>query len=136
MSRQVIGFLGPCPSRVRRVWNELLRREGRDAFFDGYPTRTRADLQLRLSEMYLLERRGYAVGKGLRGEALSMMDRLDASAMQAESVDTIVNDGGVFTGYQVGDILDLQAVLKRYRLFFGTDMSADSRDWVSALLVN
>lgn len=131
--RHVLGYLAPaCPPAIRRIWNEMLRREGRGdtAFFDGYRARTREDLQLRLSEMYLLQRRGYAVGKGLEGESFDMMDKLDATALEAKMVDTVVNDGGVFTGYWCGDILDFAAMQKRYHLFFGSRLSDETAEHI------
>jgi shikimate 5-dehydrogenase len=134
MSRQVLGFVGPaCPSTVRKIWNELLSREGIDGFFDGYRALKSADVQQRLSEMYLLERRGYVIGKGLAGDSASMMDKLDPSAIEAGAVDTVVNDGGVFTGYHIGDVLDFESIKQRFTLFFGSSISARTLEWLRQL---
>ena len=74
-----------------------------DATFDFYSASTVADLELRLSEMFLHERRGYVVGASLMKSVVPLLDDLDASAEESGMVDTILNRGGIFTGFFVGD---------------------------------
>ncbi len=122
MPRAILGLLAPsCPPAVRREWNALLAEEGRDAFFDIYHSKNRADLQLRLGEMYVLGRRGYVVGKGLEGESLVLMDVLDDSAIAAKAVDTVVNKDGVLHGYFVDGPHSDATMRKRFALFFGNN---------------
>ncbi len=118
MLTTILGYLGPsCPFGLRKAWNDALTGEGRDAFFDFYPCRILSDLQLRLSEMYLLDRRGYVIGKGLEGDSLTLMDRLDETAVRANAVDTVVNRGGVLHGYCVGAMIDKQPSRQCLELF-------------------
>lgn len=104
MRQVVCGLIGAaCSSRARTTWNELFRERGFAAFFDFYRTKTKEDLELRLSEMFLLERRGYVVASELQTIILPLLDRLDLTAIEKGSVDTVVNDGGVLIGYYCED---------------------------------
>ena len=111
--RLVFGLVGPkCSHEARKVWNAYFRKKGMDAFFDFYPTsRGKSDLVLRLSEMFLLERRGYLIDPKLQKECVSLMDELDASAKQEGRVDTVVNREGILVGYFVGSNFSDQQVL-------------------------
>lgn len=103
MRPAVCGLIGSsCVSQARTTWNALFQKRGISAFFDFYRTKTKEDLELRLSEMFLLERRGYLVAPELQTLILPLLDRLDDSAKNAERVDTVVNDGGVLIGYCCG----------------------------------
>lgn len=105
MSHSIVcGLLGPrCTSEARKVWNAAFKQAGIDGFFDFYRTMNRRDLELRLSEMFLLERRGYILDPKLHKEAVALMDKLDPSAAQEGKVDTVWNDGGVLVGFFVGE---------------------------------
>lgn len=103
MRQVVCGLIGPsCASQARTRWNELFREKNIPAFFDFYRTKTKEDLELRLSEMFLLERRGYVMAPELQTMIVPLLDRLDDTAKQTERVDTVVNDGGVLVGYSCG----------------------------------
>ncbi len=104
MQQAVCGLIGPvCTSQARTKWNALFKEQGLLAFFDFYRTKTREDLELRLSEMYLLERRGYVVAEEFQTSILPLLDRLDPVAEEKECVNTVVNDRGVLVGYFCGD---------------------------------
>lgn len=49
--------------------------------------------------MLHFDRRGYIVAETMQKSIVALMDRVDASVAAQGAVDTIVNDGGVFTGY-------------------------------------
>lgn len=104
MRNVVCGLIGPsCTSQARAKWNALFKKRGLAAFFDFYRTKTFADLELRLSEMFLLERRGYVVAQELQTLILPLLDRLDLSAEKSRTVDTVVNERGVLTGFFCGE---------------------------------
>ncbi len=99
MTRFVIGYLGAkAPQGGRKFWNALFQERGIDAFCDSYPTLTRDDVQQRLSEMFLLERRGYMIAPELQPYLPELLDAMPEQG----SVDTVVNDGGVLKGYATG----------------------------------
>ncbi|MEQ1849382.1 MAG: hypothetical protein ABL890_02210 [Candidatus Peribacteraceae bacterium] len=99
-TRTVVGLIGPvCVLQCRSKWNAYLRQQGSDLDFQYYRTRTREELELRLSEMFVLERRGYIVHPEFITLVLPLLDRLDDSAAISKKVDTIVNDGGRLIGY-------------------------------------
>jgi len=96
----VLGYVGPkCSSDVRRVWNEFLAEEGSGGMFDFYRTRTIDDLELRLSEMFVLMRRGYVIDRGFDVSIIPLLDELDFSAKESGKVDTVVNRGGRLIGH-------------------------------------
>jgi shikimate 5-dehydrogenase len=111
--RSVCGLLGPrCIAGERKRWNALFREEGIDAFFDCYKASSVSDLELRLAEMFHLERRGYLVVPSLQVLIIPLLDQLDVSVAGEGRVDTVVNNGGVLCGYCMGDWND-QEVTKR-----------------------
>lgn len=97
--RLLFGYLGKDvqTAATLKLWNALFHKRGVDASMDRYPC-TVAKLPERLSEMMHFDRRGYIVAKSLQQAVGAFMDYLDASTTN-RGVDTIVNDGGVFTGY-------------------------------------
>ncbi len=103
MSRIILGTIGPKSNpEERKYWNTLFQSLKLDALYDFYRTRDLRELELRLSEMFHLGRRGYAVeNEELKRLALPLMDVLDRSATAAGNVDTIVNEGGVLIGHYV-----------------------------------
>ncbi len=104
MRQTVCGLIGSvCTSKARTLWNELFKERGLSAFFDFYRTKTKEDLELRLSEMFLLERRGYVVAPELQSMILPLLDRLDSASQEKGSVDTVLNEEGVLIGYFCGD---------------------------------
>ncbi|MSR67432.1 hypothetical protein EXS65_01205 [Candidatus Peribacteria bacterium] len=104
MHRVVCGLIGPtCTSQARTKWNALFLKHGRNAFFDFYRTKTVSELELRLSEMFLHERRGYVVAAELQEIIVPLLDRLDASVTKEQRVDTVTNEGGVLVGSSSGD---------------------------------
>ncbi len=98
--RLVFGLVGPkCSHEARKRWNAYFTEKNLDAFFDFYKTTTVSDLELRLSEMFLLERRGYLIDKKFQKECVRLMDQLDESAEREGKVDAVVNERGVLKGY-------------------------------------
>ncbi len=100
MQVTVCGLIGlKCASNARAVWNANFAKRKLDAFFDFYRTRSVQELELRFSEMFLLERRGYIVAAELQQDAVKLMDRLDVSAQKNGKVDTVLNERGVLIGF-------------------------------------
>ncbi|OGJ62000.1 hypothetical protein A3C37_00670 [Candidatus Peribacteria bacterium RIFCSPHIGHO2_02_FULL_53_20] len=99
-SRLLLGVLGKSSksSLILREWNRFLREQGIDGSMDRYPC-TESMLPERLSEMLHFDRRGYIVTESLHSSIAALMDRLDPSAEERKSVDTVVNDGGMLIGY-------------------------------------
>ena len=115
----IIGLIGPvCTHSARKTWNEMFRSRGIDAFFDFYRTKTERDLELRLSEMFLHERRGYIVDARFSHAIIRLLDRLDVRAEESSTVDTVVNEGGVFVGYDTSSTDDQSQMERRISLFF------------------
>ena len=99
MPRITLGFVGPrLPAGERARWNALLSKQGIDGCYDFYRAASRDDLQLRLSEMFLLDRRGYAVAAEWEHSVVELLDTLDDAARTAGRADTVVNIGGVLHG--------------------------------------
>lgn len=102
----VFGFLGPtCVSDMRRIWNETLRAKEMDAFFDFYRSKSLSDLEMRLSEMFLLERRGYVLDPAFQEVVVPLLDSLEAESLATNRVDVIVNREGILVGTYLGSIL-------------------------------
>lgn len=103
-TRILLGVLGKSANsaKILREWNHFLREQGINGSMDRYPCST-ATLPERLSEMLHFDRRGYIVATPLQQCVAGCMDRLDASAEAQNAVDTIVNDGGVLTGFWTED---------------------------------
>lgn len=108
--RVVIGSIGSTNTAdLRSEWNGLFAERGVDAFFDFYRTSAR-NLDLRLSEMFQLQRRGYIVAPELSQVIVPLLDRC-----AVDRVDTVTNDGGVL----VGEWLEGDRE-KRWMRWFGT----------------
>lgn len=119
MRNAVCGLIGPsCTSKARTLWNARFKESGVPAFFDFYRTKTKEDLELRLSEMFLLERRGYVVVPELQALIQPLLDRLDSSVQQSGIVDTVLNERGVLTGFFCVDNVE-----KRMEVWFGSGSS-------------
>ena len=100
----VCGLLAPtCSGNARSIWNSYFSRHQYDAFFDFYRCTGREDLTLRLSEMFLLNRRGYIVDKVFQEEIVPLLDVLEPSALRAGRVDSILNNEGVLHGAYIDD---------------------------------
>lgn len=98
--RTIIGFIGPVlPDQARAEWNAYFRQQGSPLEFQFYRTKTREELELRLSEMFVHGRRGYVVHPVFSATVIPLLDRLNASSEQAQKVDTIVNEDGRLCGY-------------------------------------
>lgn len=99
-SREIFGILGrdPRAAELERAWNAFFREQGMDAVLSRYPA-TQATLPERLSEMFHFDRRGYIVGLPLQKAIIPLLDAIDPAAEGEGRVDTVVNRGGVFTGY-------------------------------------
>lgn len=103
VERVLLGILGKShdSGAVLREWNSFLLAVGIDGTMDRYSCTEKA-IPERLSEMVHFDRRGYIVTSSLQSAVLHTMDRLDISALQRQKVDTILNTGGVLTGYWTG----------------------------------
>jgi len=95
----IFGHLGKDmhPSE-RKFWNAFFLGQEIEACFHLYPTQPH-DIPLRLSEMFLHDRRGYTIGAELGSAMTDCMDVLDVSAKKTGKVDTVFNDGGVIKGF-------------------------------------
>ncbi len=98
--RVLLGILGKLPDSgtVLSEWNRYMRAAGMDGSMDRYPC-TEKTIPERLSQMMHFDRRGYIVAPFLQKALISFMDALDVSAKEKQIVDTIVNNGGILTGY-------------------------------------
>jgi shikimate 5-dehydrogenase len=83
---------------VLKQWNATLRGLRIDGSMDAYPC-TQETLPERLSEMVYFDRRGYCIPPSLQSAIAPLMDRLDASAMSSQRVDTVYNDSGILIGF-------------------------------------
>lgn len=98
----VFGLVGPvCTSEARKTWNALLSEQKIDGFFDFYRAKSVGDLELRLSEMFLLHRRGYVIDASLSKETVRLMDKCGRGVAPRGVVDVVRNDGGVLVGYSM-----------------------------------
>ncbi|PIR53776.1 hypothetical protein COU75_04325 [Candidatus Peregrinibacteria bacterium CG10_big_fil_rev_8_21_14_0_10_42_8] len=99
-SRELFGIIGSLErvSEHMKWWNAEFVSKGLDAVMSRYQTEENA-LPERLSEMFHFDRRGYIVGFKLQEAIIPLLDNVDASAVEEGRVDTIVNTGGVMTGY-------------------------------------
>lgn len=133
MERLVIGLLSPKHQRAEQIqWNQLLEAKKLNAYFDVYKTENctcpectkKMCLTLRLSEMFLLGRRGYIIDISLQKELVTLIDELDSSAKKAKRVDTIVNEGGIVRGYCLEKMKDPAEInFARFELFFGSPLT-------------
>ena len=103
-TRELFGILGSLDNVSDEMswWNRQFVQKGLDAALSRYPTQT-TELPERLSEMFHFDRRGYIVGKGLTEAIIPLLDSIDASAMEEGSVDTVLNRGGIMTGFFCGN---------------------------------
>lgn len=147
MSRtnSVIGYLGPRKVQAFTiVWNALFTRLNAPAMLDFYPTSACGNdpcaekqcLHLRLSEMFLLGRRGYIVDPALQSDAYELMDEHDATARKHKKVDTVVSENGVQKGFFCGltDSDPMKPLSTQYRILFGTDVSAEDLEYIQRKL--
>lgn len=117
--RTVCGLLAPrCIGSARKYWNALFRKQGIDAFFDWYKASTIQDLELRLAEMFHLDRRGYIIAPALQEMILPLLDQIDPSAAEKGSVDTVVNENGVLVGFRMGDWNEEEVADRMLKLWF------------------
>jgi hypothetical protein len=118
----VLGLLAPrCTLSARKVWNDALQHIEKDRFFfDYYRTISCADLELRLSEMFLLERFGYIIDPSFSSLALPLLDVLDSSSLHTKRVDTILNRGGVLMGYDFAATSPIDFLDERITLFMAS----------------
>lgn len=100
-------------STIQKEWNEFFKKEGRDAYFDKYPT-TISTIPERLSEMFHFDRRLYVVGDSLQAEICFSLDALDSSAQKSGKVNVILNEDGVLKGFFLKSISP--ALLKKFDL--------------------
>ncbi len=114
----VCGFVAPtCSGDARKLWNQAFSHGKNSAFFDCYRTKTIADLELRLSEMFHLERRGYVIADDFSVTIIPLLDIIDASAKNAGRVDTVVNRGGVLSGAYVAATRENLCIEERMNLW-------------------
>lgn len=104
--RVVVGILvSSGGGALRAQYASMLQRAlGSSAVLEHYTTRTSQDLALRLSEMFLHDRRMYLLAPSLAPLAPQLLDTVDDDARRAGRADLVINIGGVLHGMFLGDI--------------------------------
>ena len=92
-----------------RLHNYLYEALGLDFVYKSFSTR---DLPAAIGGIRALDIRGCAISMPFKEAVIPLIDRLEPSARAIESVNTIVNDGGVLTGYNT-DFVAVRALLER-----------------------
>ena len=89
-----------------RLHNHLYDALGLDFVYKAFAT---TDLAAAVGGMRALNIRGSAISMPFKEAVIGLIDRLDASAAGIASVNTLVNDAGVITGYNTdyGAVRDL-----------------------------
>jgi shikimate dehydrogenase len=95
-----------------RLHNALYEEMGLDFVYKSFST---TDLPAAIGGVRALSIRGCAVSMPFKEAVIPLIDALEPSAAVIESVNTIVNDGGVLTGYNtdyvaVRDLLVARAI--------------------------
>jgi len=103
--------LAARPSNIgTRFHNYLYEKLGLDYVYKAFTT---TDLPGAIGGVRALGVRGCAVSMPFKEAVIPLLDRLDASAERLQSVNTIVNDQGVLTGYNT-DYLAVRQLLERH----------------------
>ncbi|MFT4055437.1 MAG: shikimate 5-dehydrogenase [Novosphingobium sp.] len=95
-----------------RLHNWLYDRYGLDYVYKSFSTK---DLAAAVGGIRALDIRGCAVSMPFKEAVIPMLDGLEASAKAIDSVNTIVNDEGVLTGYNT-DYVAVRDLLVRRRV--------------------
>ncbi|WP_206243766.1 shikimate 5-dehydrogenase [Novosphingobium terrae] len=95
-----------------RLHNALYEALGLDFVYKSFSTK---DLPAAIGGIRALSIRGCAISMPFKEDVIPLIDALEPSAAVIESVNTIVNDGGVLTGYNtdyiaVRDLLERRAI--------------------------
>lgn len=93
-----------------RFHNYLYEKLGLDFVYKAFTT---TDLAGAIGGVRALGVRGCAISMPFKEAVIPLLDRLDASAERLQSVNTIVNDDGVLTGYNT-DYLAVRQLLERH----------------------
>ncbi|MCZ2497174.1 shikimate 5-dehydrogenase [Xylophilus sp. Kf1] len=93
-----------------RFHNYLYEKLGLDFVYKAFTT---TDLPAAIGGVRALGVRGCAVSMPFKEAVIPLLDRLDASAQRLQSVNTIVNDDGVLTGFNT-DYLAVRRLLARH----------------------
>jgi shikimate dehydrogenase len=108
--------LAARPSNIgTRFHNYLYEKLGLDFVYKAFTT---TDLPAAIGGVRALGVRGCAVSMPFKEAVIPLLDRLDASAERLQSVNTIVNDDGVLTGYNT-DYLAVRQLLERHGVPLG-----------------
>jgi hypothetical protein len=94
-----------------RLHNALYEEMGLDFVYKSFST---TDLPAAIGGVRALSIRGCAVSMPFKEAVIPLIDALEPSAAVIESVNTIVNDGGVLTGYNT-DYVAVRDLLVRAR---------------------
>jgi shikimate dehydrogenase len=92
-----------------RLHNWLYDHYGLDYVYKSFST---TDLAAAIGGIRALGIRGCAISMPFKEAVIPMLDGMEASATAIDSVNTIVNDGGVLTGYNT-DYVAVRALLER-----------------------
>lgn len=122
-TREIFGILGKHPERsaLQRAWNAYFATKKIDAFLDYYPT-TEATIPERLSEMYHFDRRAYIIGPDVSDAIRVYVDvfpqeKQTAAGLRVEErINFLCNRDGVFEGWIVENVADVQRVLQTCKL--------------------
>lgn len=101
-ARFVVGIVMPSGGgSFRSLGVHAFRSRGIQAIVESFSARHDAELQLRLSEMFLWERRAYILGTSLRRSVLPFLDRVLLPLSADGGVDIVLNCGGVLCGASI-----------------------------------
>ncbi len=115
--RSVFGFLGPSlRGSVKRAWHAYFVSASLDACFECFPTKTERDLELRLSEMFLLDRRGYILHPRFYDVVLPFLDRYE-KGIECTGVNIVTNVNGVLVGSYAPEVSESLEAQEGIRLF-------------------
>ncbi|HWU03425.1 MAG TPA: shikimate 5-dehydrogenase [Novosphingobium sp.] len=95
-----------------RLHNALYEAMGLDFVYKSFST---TDLPAAIGGIRALGIRGCAISMPFKEEVIALIDALEPSAAVIESVNTIVNDGGVLTGYNT-DYIAVRDLLLRHAI--------------------
>jgi shikimate dehydrogenase len=93
-----------------RLHNALYEEMGLDFVYKSFSTR---DLPAAIGGIRALSIRGCAISMPFKEDVIPLIDALEPSAAVIESVNTIVNDGGVLTGYNTDYIAVRDLLVRR-----------------------
>ena len=97
--RTVIGIVAPRGGGKLRAQAARMAWSRNNIVCEHYIAKTSDDLALRLSEMFLHDRRAYLVDASLAHLLPPLLDRLSPEASALQRVDIVLNVDGVLIGH-------------------------------------